>query len=262
MSLLKILVIGDIVGEGGRRAVEDLLPKLKEEENPDFIVANAENAAGGFGVTPKIASALLDSGINVLTSGNHIWDKKEIIEYIQKEKRLIRPANYPPEVPGEGSIVVEIKNELKIGVINLGGRVFLPPIDCPFKIALKEISRLRELTPNIIVDMHAEVTSEKVAMGWYLDGKVSAVFGTHTHIQTADDKILPHGTAYITDIGMTGSRDSVIGIIKEVALKRLITGVPYKYEMAKDYLQLCGIALIIESDTGKAVEIRRIQRDL
>ncbi|MCK5139607.1 MAG: TIGR00282 family metallophosphoesterase, partial [Thermodesulfovibrionia bacterium] len=212
---MKVLFVGDIVGEPGRKALRQGLPKLVEKLKIDFIIANAENAAGGFGITKPIGEELFAYGIDVLTSGNHIWDKKEAITYIPQEHRLLRPANYPERVPGKGSIVTSTDTGEKIAVLNISGRVFMRQIDCPFSVSEREIQKLKEQTGIIVVDFHGEATSEKLAFGWFLDGKVSAVIGTHTHVQTADETILPKGTAYITDVGMTGPVNSVIGIKKE-----------------------------------------------
>jgi metallophosphoesterase (TIGR00282 family) len=217
-----------------------------------------ENAAAGFGVTPAIAKAFLDAGLDVLTSGNHVWDKKEIIEYIAKENLLLRPANYPPGTPGVGSIVVKA-GAYKVGVLNLMGRVFMPALDCPFRKADEELPRLRQETPVIIVDMHGEATSEKQAMGWYLDGRASAVLGTHSHVQTADERILPRGTALITDLGMTGPVDSVIGVEPEIALQRFLTGMPNRFEPAKGPIRLHGVVVSVDPESGRALGITRLQ---
>jgi len=255
---LTVLMIGDVFGEPGRRAVLGLLPRLREQYEVDLTIANVENAAAGFGITPAIAQAFLEAGVGVLTSGNHIWDKKEIIEYIVKENLLLRPANYPPGTPGSGSIVVKA-GAYKVGVLNLMGRVFMPPVDCPFRKADEELPRLRKETPILIVDMHGDATSEKQAMGWYLDGRVSAVLGTHSHIQTADERLLPGGTAYVTDLGMTGPIDSVIGADRELAIQRFLTGVPVRLEPAKGPTRLQGAVVRIDPVNGKAREITRLQ---
>ena len=255
---LSILLVGDIFGEPGRKAALGLMPRLRAEYELDLVIANVENAAGGFGVTPAIVEGLLRGGADVLTSGNHIWDKKEIVPFIGKENLLLRPANYPSGVPGVGSIVVKAGAH-KVGVLNLQGRAFLPPIDCPFQVADVEIPRLRQETPVIIVDMHAEATAEKQAMGWYLDGKVSAVLGTHTHVQTADERILPHGTAYLTDVGITGPMDSVIGIDKGIAIQRFITQMPMRFEPARGPAALHGAVVQVEPETGRAVAIQRLR---
>ena len=220
-----------------------------------------ENAAAGFGVTPALARGFLDGGVDVLTSGNHVWDKKEIVEYIVKENLLLRPANYPRGTPGVGSVVVKAGAH-RVGVLNLQGRVFMTPIDCPFLTADAEVERLRADTPIILVDMHAEATSEKQAMGWYLDGRVSAVVGTHSHVQTADERLLPGGTAYLTDLGITGPFDSVIGVDKALAIQRFLTGMPNRFEPARGRVRVQGAVIRIDAESGRAVAIERVQREL
>ena len=257
---MRILFLGDIVGRPGRDAVENILPDLRKEKGIDFAIANAENAAGGSGITPNIAEKLLDSGIDVLTSGDHIWKRQEIYDFLKVSSQLIRPANYPEGAPGRGSTVIDTGKGKKIGVINLIGRVFMDAVDCPFVKAKEDIDKVRKETPIIIVDLHAEATSEKVAMGWYLDGLVSAMVGTHTHIQTADEKILPNGTAYITDCGMTGPYDSVIGRKKEQIILRFITQLPTRFEMAVGGAEMHGVIIEVNDSTGKAVSIERIQK--
>ena len=259
---MKILFIGDIVGSPGREAIKKLLPGLIKEHSLDFVVANAENVAGGSGITLKTADDLFASGVDVLTSGDHIWKRNEIFELLNTEKRILRPLNFPSSSPGQGSSVFKTKTGKNIGVINVNGRVFMDPLECPFKTSLKAAEELSKETNIIIVDMHAEATSEKVALGWYLDGKVSAVLGTHTHIQTADEKILPKGTAYITDAGMTGPYDSVIGRKVEDVLQRFLTLLPTRFEVAESNIQLHGALLDIDNKTGKAVSIERVQKKL
>ncbi len=254
---MKIFFIGDIIGSPGRKAVSAILPELKNKEKIDFVLANGENAAGGLGLTLKVVEELFSFGIDVITSGNHIWDKKDIFPIIAKDDRILRPANYPQGVIGSGSTVISMQGK-RLGVINLSGRVFMKDLDCPFKASLREIESLKDKTPTMIVDMHAEATSEKIAMGWYLDGKVSAVIGTHTHVQTADERILPQGTAYITDIGMTGSFDSVIGVKKEIILERFLTQVPVHLEVAKEDVALQGVIIEVDENTSKALSIKRI----
>ncbi|MFH1776006.1 MAG: TIGR00282 family metallophosphoesterase [Candidatus Omnitrophota bacterium] len=257
---MKILVIGDIVGSPGRKAVQDLLPHIVKENQIEFCIANGENAAGGSGITLSVADELFAAGVNVITSGDHIWKKKEIIPELDRNYSILRPANYPAGAPGVGATVAMAKNGKKIGVINLLGRVFMATVECPFRTATGEIEKMKDETNIIVVDMHAEATSEKVALGWYLDGKVSAVFGTHTHVPTADEKILPHGAAYITDIGMTGPQDSVIGRNKEHILSRFLTQLPTKFEVANSDVWLQGIILDIDEKTGRANAITRIKQ--
>ena len=255
---MKILFIGDIVGKPGRRAVKELLPSLVGGHGVDLVIANCENAASGFGVTREIVEELYDAHIDILTSGNHIWDKKEVLEFIEDYETLLRPANYPATVPGHGSVVFPTPAGEFVGVLNLAGRIFMQPIDCPFVRAKQEIARLRSKTNVIIVDIHAEATSEKKALGWYLDGDVSAVLGTHTHVQTADNEILPGGTAYTSDVGMTGPFDSVIGIKKDTIIERFLTQIPNRFEVAKGDIRLQGVLLDIDAQTGKANAIERI----
>jgi hypothetical protein len=256
---VNIFFIGDIVGKCGRKLVFELLPTLINQYQIDLCIANVENAAGGLGITPTIAHQLLDSGIQVLTSGNHIWDKKEVEEYLTGERRLLRPANYPAGVPGYGSTIISLPSGGKVGIINLAGRVFMQSLDCPFRVGKLEVENMRAHTPVIIVDFHAEATSEKIALSWYLDGEVSAVIGTHTHVQTADERILPQGSAYITDVGMTGAFDSVIGIKKELVFRRFIHQLPVRFETAKGDPRLNGLYLKVDENTGRALAVERIQ---
>lgn len=257
---MKILFIGDIVGNPGREAVKKLVPELVKEYALDFVIANAENAAGGSGITPKVAMELFDCGIDALTSGDHIWKKREILEIIDNDKRILRPANFPSGAPGRGGAVFSAQKGLKVGVINVQGRVFMEPLECPFKTARRLQEELAKETNIIIVDIHGEATSEKIALGWFLDGLVSAVLGTHTHVQTADERLLPRGSAYITDVGMTGPIDSVIGRRIEDVLERFLTSVPTRFEVADTNVQLQGVILEIDESTGKAKSIERIQR--
>jgi metallophosphoesterase (TIGR00282 family) len=253
-----ILLIGDVVGRPGRELVRKGLRALVEVHGVDFVIANAENAAAGFGVTKDIGDALLESGVDVMTSGNHIWDKKEVIDYIKVEPRLLRPANYPTGVPGRGSSVANARDGRAVGVINVMGRVFMLPIDDPFAVVLREIDAIRHRTRVIIVDFHADATSEKIAMGWHLDGRVTAIIGTHTHVQTADERILPKGTAYLTDVGMTGPHDSIIGMEVGPSLARFLNGMPSKFEPATGNARLNGVVIEADDRTGLAKRIVRI----
>jgi len=255
---VKVLFIGDIVGKPGRKAVSALLPGIVGRHGVDIVIANCENAAGGFGVTRKIVDEFYREEIDILTSGNHIWDKKEIGDFIDDYETLLRPANYPEGAAGKGSTVIDTKLGISLGVLNLEGRIFMRPLDCPFRVAEREIERLKDTTDIIIVDMHAEATSEKEALGWFLDGKVSAVLGTHTHVQTADERVLPGGTAYITDTGMTGPFDSVLGIKKEIALERFLTLMPNRFDVAKGDIRLQGVLIEIDNSTGKSLSIERL----
>ena len=259
---MRILFIGDVFGQPGRRIVKEMLPALVGEYDPDLVLANGENAAGGFGITPPIVEELLDMGIAVLTSGNHIWDKKEIYAYLNEHSdgRLLRPANYPHSAPGHGLYLGKTRSGFGYAVLNLQGRVFMSPIDCPFRTADEQLAKIPAEVKIRIVDMHAEATSEKVSMGWYLDGRVTAVVGTHTHIPTADETILPRGAAYITDLGMTGPYDSVIGIEKQSVIQKFLSQLPVRFEVAKGDVRLN--AVLIEADplTGRAASIQRIVR--
>jgi metallophosphoesterase (TIGR00282 family) len=259
---LKILFIGDIFGHPGRRIVKETLPKLVEEHRPDLILANAENAAAGFGITPPLVEELLDTGIAVLTSGNHIWDKKEIYPYLRDhlDGRLLRPANYPADAPGHGLYLGKARGGVDYAVMNLQGRVFMPSIDCPFRTADALLAQIPAETKIRILDIHGEATSEKVAMGWYLDGRVTAVLGTHTHIPTADETLLPEGTAYITDLGMTGPYDSVIGIEKDLVIKKFLSQLPARFEVAKGDVRLSAVLIEAEPQTGRALSIERLSR--
>ena len=252
--------MGDIVGKPGRETVGNLLPDIVRKNDISFVIANAENAAGGSGITPEIAKELFRYGVHVITSGDHIWKRREIVEFINTEKNILRPLNYPKDVPGSGSCVVELKNGVKIGVINLVGRVFMQAVDCPFKTVKEEIEKIRKSTPNIFIDIHAEATSEKIALGWYIDGLVTALMGTHTHVQTADEKILPEGTAYITDTGMTGPFYSVIGRKKEQIIERFLTQMPTRFEMAEDDNWINAVIVDFNEKTGKANSITRLQK--
>ena len=256
---MKVLFIGDIFGEPGRRAVARAVPKLVVQRQIDIVIGNGENAAAGFGITPELAEELFDLGLAVITTGNHAWDKKEILDYFPREPRLLRPANYPDGVPGHGSVVVESAAGEQLGVLQLMGRAYMPTLDCPFQVAKKELAALKKRTAAVIVDMHAEATSEKMAMGHYLDGEVVAVVGTHTHVQTADEQILPKGTAYLTDIGMTGPLHSVIGVKKELAIEKFLTGMPRRFEVASGPSVFCAVLLELDARLGKALSIERIR---
>lgn len=254
---MRVIIIGDIVGSPGRRAVKESLKSLRLELKADFVIANGENAAGGNGITKAIAQELYTAGVDVITMGNHVWDRKEILEFIDKDTRMIRPANYPTGTPGRGAYIYQL-NDYKVGVINISGRVFLNDLDCPFRKVKELVEMLRQETPNIIVDFHGEATSEKIAMGWFLDGQVSAVCGTHTHVQTADERILPEGTAYITDLGMTGPRDSVLGVQVDLVVEKFLSQMPVRFEVATGSYQLNGVLLEIDQETGQALNISRI----
>mgnify|MGYP001342007509 CR=1 FL=1 len=254
--MVKILFIGDFIGRVGRELVKNYL--LAHRKEVDLCIANGENASGGVGLTSNIADELFVVGIDVITTGNHIWDKKEIIPYLDKYKTLLRPSNYPPGTPGHGACIAKSNNGISVGIINLAGRVFMPMVDCPFRKALEEIALMKEHTPIIIVDFHAEATSEKVAMGRFLDGRVSAVIGTHTHIQTADECVLPNKTAYITDVGMTGACDSIIGMEADTVLQRFLTGIPYRMKPSAGKGELNAVIIKINAE-GRAEEIQRIK---
>jgi len=259
-EVLKVLFIGDIIGKPGRLAVKRVLPEIVSDYGIDFVVANGENAAAGFGITPAIADELFQWDIDVITSGNHIWDKKEIIDYLDHTPRLLRPENYADGVPGRGHCVVETASGTTIGVINLSGRVFMGNHDCPFRRGEQVVKGMTERSPVMIVDIHAETTSEKNAIAWFLDGRVSAVIGTHTHIQTADERVLPQGTAFISDAGMTGATDSVIGMEKDISLERFLTGMPKRFEVARNNVEFQGVVVSIAAESGRAVAIERIKR--
>jgi 2',3'-cyclic-nucleotide 2'-phosphodiesterase len=255
---MNILFIGDIVGRPGRELVRRGLRALVEHHAVDLVIANVENSAAGFGVTRDIGAEFLKWGVDVMTSGNHIWDKKEALEYIVAEPRLLRPANYPAGVPGRGTYVARTRRGESVGVINIMGRVFMLNIDDPFALVLHEIEAMRHWARVIVVDFHAEATSEKMAMGWHLDGKATAVLGTHTHVQTADERVLPNGTAYITDAGMTGPHDSIIGMERESALGRFLNGMPSKFEPATANPRLNGAIISADPATGRATRMIRI----
>jgi metallophosphoesterase (TIGR00282 family) len=255
---MKIAFIGDVIGKPGRELLRRGLRGFIEHHGIDFVIANAENAAAGFGITSDVGDALRAYGVDVMTSGNHIWDKKEGLDYIAREPRLLRPANYPPGVPGRGSCVAESGDGRLVGVVNVMGRVFMQGLDDPFAGVLREIESLLRRTRIIVVDFHAEATSEKMAMGWHLDGRATLVVGTHTHVQTADERILPQGTAYLTDAGMTGAHDSIIGMERQPAMTRFLTGMPAKFEPATANLRLNGVVVEADDRAGRALAITRI----
>jgi metallophosphoesterase (TIGR00282 family) len=260
---VKLLFIGDIVGQPGRNAVKTLVPKLREQHALDFVIANGENSAGGSGITPKTAEEIFSAGVDVITTGDHLWDQKEVMELLANEKRFLRPLNYPPGIPGQGSGVFNIQHSTfntqhSIAVLNAQGRTFMSPLENPFLLAAEEVKRLRQHTKIIFVDFHAEATSEKIAFARMLDGQVSAVVGTHTHVQTADEQIFPGGTAYLTDAGFTGPHESVLGREIEPVLKRFLTGMPQRFEVAKNAVQLHGCVIEIDEATGKALKIQRV----
>lgn len=258
---MKLLYVGDIYGNPGRTAAAHFIPKIKEEYNIDIVIANGENSAGGVGITEKTYQEMMDAGIDILTSGNHIWDKKEIFDFIDKYPNLIRPANYPKGTPGIGYNIFE-KNGVRFAVINLLGRTFMPPIDSPFIKVDEILAELEGKTDIIFLDFHAETTSEKMAMGWYLDGKITALVGTHTHIQTADERILPSQTAYITDLGMVGAWNSILGVDKDIVIQQFRTGLPVRFKPATGEKVFCAVIIEFDEKSGKAISIERIKEIL
>lgn len=265
MPIKRILFLGDVCAEPGRIALRHLLPELKEELKPDFCIVNGENAAGGFGITPRLAQEIFNAGADCITTGDHAFDRKEVWEYLDIEPRILRPLNYPLPAPGRGwelyQLPAETEEKIPIAVINLLGRVFMKPLDCPFQRVKSVLAELNKTT-LIIVDFHAEATAEKQGMGWFLDGKVSAILGTHTHIQTADESILPQGSAYITDVGMCGAFDSVLGMRKDLSLRRLVEMVPVRLQPATEDKRINGVIVDVNLETGAAVQIKRICRSL
>jgi len=258
---MRVLFVGDVVGQPGRLAIDRLLPPLIEERGIDFCIVNAENAAGGAGITRAMADACFEAGADVITSGNHVWANRQILKFIDDEPRLIRPANFAEDAPGRGAQVVRSRQDIPVLVANVVGRVFMNPVRCPFRI----LDGILDETPDVrlrFVDVHAEATSEKVALGWYLDGRVTAVFGTHTHVPTADARVLPGGTAYITDAGMTGPHDSVIGVRKEAVFRRMIKGLPARFETASGDVRLSAVQVEADPETGLARSIERFERAL
>ncbi len=260
--MTNLLFIGDIIGRPGRDLLRRGLAAISSHHNIDLVIANVENSAAGFGVTPDIAHELLDYGVHVMTGGNHTWDKKEIIPYFAKEPRLLRPANFPEGTPGLGRHVARAANGVQVAVINVMGRIFMNPLDDPFRVVLEQIQAVQDQATIIFVDFHAEATSEKVAMGWHLDGRVTAMVGTHTHVQTADDRVLPKGTAYITDVGMTGPHDSVIGVDRAAIIHRFLTGLPQRFETATENPRLNGVVIQADESTGRAHSIARLNLSL
>jgi hypothetical protein len=258
---MNILFIGDIFGKPGRASVARWISPLKVEYAIDVVVANAENAAGGLGATPELLDELRSEGVQAFTFGNHTWRKKSMVKAIDKMADVVRPANYPDQAPGKGSLVLTLGDGRKLGLINLIGRVYMEPFGCPFATADEELDMVSKETSTILVDMHAEATAEKVAIGWHLDGRCTAVVGTHTHIQTADERVLPEGTGYITDVGMTGPQDSVIGVKKELIVQKFITGMPTQFEVATDCPGIRGVVIETDDETGKTKNITRIARD-
>ena len=256
---MKILFIGDIVGSPGRRAVKELLPNLRQSHSLDVIIANGENSAHGAGLTTATVRELLAAGVDVITTGDHVWDQKGFEQEIDSLAQVVRPANIAPAAPGRGSVVINIGEKASVGVLNLLGRVYMPNNDCPFRAARTEIAKLRRQTSIIIVDLHAEATSEKVAMGRYLDGQVSLVVGTHTHVQTADEQILPKGTAYLSDAGMCGPHDSVLGREVDAVIHRFVTGMPQRLEVATAKIELCGVVVTVDEASGLAQKIERVR---
>jgi metallophosphoesterase (TIGR00282 family) len=259
---MNILFIGDIVGEPGRRAVRQLVPKLREIHSLDVVIANGENSAGGSGITVGTAKEIFDSGVDVITSGDHLWDQKEVVELLANESRFVRPLNYPEGTAGQGSTLLHLDDQRVIGVINVQGRTFMPDLENPFLAAQSEVQRLRQMTPIIFVDMHAEATSEKIALARMLDGQVSAVVGTHTHVQTADEQIFPGGTAFLCDAGFTGPQESVLGREIDPVIRRFLTNTPQRFGVAKDRIVLNGVIVAVEDQNGRATSIRRVSEAL
>jgi metallophosphoesterase (TIGR00282 family) len=257
---MKLLFIGDIMGAPGREIVKEYLPRLKRKYNPTFIVANGENSAHGRGITEKIAKELLEAGVHAITLGNHAWDNKEVFEFIDNEPRLIRPANFPEGAPGRGITYIK-QPEGELAVINLQGRSFLPPLDCPFQMADRLVEQARKRTKLIFVDFHAEATSEKQALAWSLDGRISALVGTHTHVQTGDERTLPHGTGYLSDVGMCGPSDGILGMERDAVIKKFLTQLPVRFEVAGGPVQINAVLITLDKETGKTKKLERIRID-
>lgn len=255
---MRILFVGDVHGKPGRRILKAQLPNLRAAHDLALVIANGENAAGGAGISADVAQELVAAGVDVITGGNHTWQHRDAYELLDGDARLVRPLNYPPGTPGRGATVVTGRAGVRVGVVNLQGRVFMQELDDPFRAARAECERLRDTTPVIVVDIHAEATSEKIALAWYLDGRCSAVIGTHTHVQTADERVLPGGTAYLTDVGMTGPRDGVIGMDRERILERFLTQLPVRFEVASGPAQLNAAVIDVDETTGRARSIVRI----
>ena len=262
LGALNILFIGDIVGEPGRRAVRELLPGLREKLRVDMCIANGENSAGGSGITQNTAAEIFSAGVDIITSGDHVWDQKEVYTLMENESRFLRPVNYPPNTPGQGSTFFQRDGKAPVAVINIQGRTFMPDLENPFWVIQREVNRLRETTPIIFVDMHAEATSEKIALGRMVDGQVSAVVGTHTHVQTADEQIFPGGTAYLSDAGFTGPHESVLGRDIDAIIKRFVTNQPQRFAVATGKILLQGALITIDEKTGHATAIQRVSEPL
>jgi len=259
---VKLLFIGDIVGSPGRKVVREVVPRLREEHGLDAVVANGENSAGGSGITPKTAKAIFESGVDVITSGDHLWDQKEVIELLNDEPRFVRPINYPPDNPGQGFTVRELGNSLKLGVMNVQCRTFMPPLENPFVAMRDAVAQVRAQTPVILVDVHGETTSEKIAMGRFLDGQVTAVIGTHTHVQTADEQIFPGGTAFLCDAGFTGPQESILGRSIEPIIQRFLMSQPRRFPVAENDVVLKGAIVEFDETTGQATGIQRVSEPL
>jgi metallophosphoesterase (TIGR00282 family) len=259
-SKIKVIFFADLVGKPGRFVLSQMCKSLKEKYSADYVIVNVENAAAGFGITAEMARKIFSYGVDCMTSGNHIWDRMDIQPYFDEQPKLLRPANYPPGCPGKGFFIDEIEG-VKIGILNLMGRTFMKEIDCPFRVGDKLVNMIREETDIVIIDFHAEVTSEKQALLYYLDGRISAILGTHTHVQTADEMISERGTAFITDVGMTGPHDSIIGMAKQPSLQRFLTGMPKRFSCAKEDIKICGVVLTINTSDGSAESIERFKID-
>jgi len=257
---LKVLFVGDVVGNPGRKTVKSVVPEMKRNMSIDYCIANCENSAGGSGITYAVAQELFKSGVDGITLGNHTWSKRDVIDFIDSESRMVRPANYPGDLPGKGATTISRDGKSPIGILNLLGRVYMDGVECPFRTADREVQYLKDFTKVVIIDMHAEATSEKNALAWYLDGRVSCVLGTHTHVQTADEKLLPCGTGYITDVGMTGPYEGILGVDREIIINKFLTFMPARFELAKGKSQFNAVLLEIDEKTGKTYKIHRINQ--